>query len=146
MLHFTIYVFWCEFKIWWNHMWMLLVTSSYPTACKAATQCCGLGCNALNSSGLNKAGENTPPLNQEEHQVSGWRGDIYRLFYLPCSIWGGGGLGEEWGRGKADTSCIYYIKVLMFADILRNLSCRILKDIAPSEHLEAPWDIETGYV
>ena len=44
----------------------------------------------------------------------------------------------QMGGGEADTSCIYRIKVLMFADILRNLSCRILKDKTPSEHLEAP--------
>ena len=37
-----------------------LIASFNPTACKAATQCCGLGWRSLNSTGLNKAGENTP--------------------------------------------------------------------------------------
>ena len=39
--------------------WQPLVAGSNPTASKAATQYCGLGCRSLSSSGL-KAGANTP--------------------------------------------------------------------------------------
>ena len=42
--------------------WQQSVVSSNPTACKAAMQGCGLGCRSLDSSDLNKAGANIPPV------------------------------------------------------------------------------------
>ena len=64
--------------------WHPLVASLKPTACKAATQCCGLGCSSLNSSGLNKAGENTPCYQINEIIRFFWGEYLYSIWTAKC--------------------------------------------------------------